>query len=114
VTETIWLLGESGALLTLTLPLHEAIADRLDKGHLTRVNRDGTPWLESSQEAPEPPAKPPAAQVEGEDPAVPKRTASQAEWAAYAVSQGMDPQRAAGMKRDDLYKEYRRTLRAVS
>lgn len=116
MTAAIWLRGESGALLSASLPLHEAVADRLAKGLLARVNRDGTPWAED-QAAPQPSA---AASVPepggGEDdaPDPPKRTASQAEWAAYAISQGMDPAEAAGMKRDDLYKEYRRTLRAVS
>lgn len=114
MTDTIWLRGEGGALLTASLPLHFSLQDRLDKGELQRVNRDGSVWLESPAEAAESEPEPPAAAVEGDDPAVPKRTASQADWAAYAISQGMDPEQAHGMKRDDLYKEYRRALRAVS
>jgi hypothetical protein len=114
VTETIWLRGEGGALLTVSLPLHFSLQDRLDKGELQRVSRDGSPWLEPPAGEAEPQPEPPAAPVEDEGPAVPKRTASQADWAAYAISQGMDPAEAHAMKRDDLYKEYRRTLRAVS
>jgi hypothetical protein len=45
---------------------------------------------------------------------VPKRTASQQEWADYAITQGMPEAEARGMKRDDLYKAYRQGLRAVS
>ncbi|HXJ25634.1 MAG TPA: hypothetical protein VNH17_08035 [Streptosporangiaceae bacterium] len=114
MTDTIWLRGEGGALVTKSLPLHFSLQDRLDKGELQRVNRDGSTLQEPPAGEAEPPAEPPADPVEDEGPAVPKRTASQADWAAYAVSQGMDAERAAGMKRDDLYKEYRRALRAVS
>lgn len=96
MTDSITLRGENGALLTVSLPLHFSIQSRFDKGELTEVDPDGSTRLEYV-----PPPEP------GE-PVLPKRAAPHTEWAAYAVTQGMDPAEAAGMKRDELYMRYRR------
>lgn len=50
MSETVHILSENGVtVFTMTLPLHEAIADRLAKGYLKRVNADGTPFGETSE-----------------------------------------------------------------
>ena len=43
---------------------------------------------------------------------MPTNGASRADWEAYALSQGMDPERAAGMTRNQLAQAMR--LRSVS
>lgn len=65
--ETVHILGEGGTIIAMDLPLHEAIADRLAKGYLKRVNADGTPLREK---------------VERTQPAP---YASKAEWVGWAV-----------------------------
>lgn len=44
MAETIYVRGEGGAIFAMDLPLPEAIADRLAKGQIKRVNRDGSPY----------------------------------------------------------------------
>lgn len=55
MTETIHILGEGGTIFAMDLPLHEAIADRLTKGYLKRVNADGTPWTDEVEAVMPPP-----------------------------------------------------------
>lgn len=45
----IWLKGEGGAVRRYAEPLHETIAQRLDRGDITRVNEDGTPYVEGAE-----------------------------------------------------------------
>lgn len=82
--ETIHVVEGQGAVIELALPLHEAIADRLAKGYLRRVNPDGTDWTEA----------PPAER--------PEPTARKAEWVGYAVARGMDPDDAEALTKQDL------------
>lgn len=49
--ETIHVLTEGGVVYEMDLPLPEAIADRLGKGLITRVNEDGTPFEEKPEKA---------------------------------------------------------------
>ena len=44
MAETIYVRGEGGAIFVMDLPLPEAIADRLDKGQIKRVDSDGSPY----------------------------------------------------------------------
>lgn len=44
MAETIYVRGEGGAIFAMDLPLPEAIAERLAKGQIKRVNRDGSPY----------------------------------------------------------------------
>lgn len=69
-------------------PLHEAIADRLHKGHLVRVNADGSNWVE------------PAPRVR---PALADR---KVDWISWAVYRGMDPDDAEAATKTDLIELY--------
>lgn len=101
VAETIWIRGENGALYEFSAPLHESVLDRLGRGDLVRVSKDGSPWHEAGDAEPEDVPPPDA-------PELPKRAASRAVWQKFAVSQGMDSHKAAAMTRDDLVEEFTR------
>ncbi|AUI56788.1 hypothetical protein [Amycolatopsis sp. BJA-103] len=49
--DLVWLKGEGGAVRRYALPLHETIAERVERGDITRVNKDGTPYVESAEPA---------------------------------------------------------------
>jgi hypothetical protein len=95
MSDTIHILSENGeTIFEMDLPLHEAIADRLSKGFLKRVNADGTPFVEK---------------VEREQPAP---YASKSEWVGWAVhvSQSTDspitPDDAVALTKQDLIELY--------
>jgi hypothetical protein len=93
----MWIRGENGMLHLFDVPLPLGIEHRLNRGDLTRVFEDGTPWVEDTQaEEPEQAALPPDA------PALPKRTENRATWTEFAVSQGMDRAQAVGMTKAQL------------
>lgn len=94
--EQMWLLGENGALLVFDVPLPFGIAHRLNRGDLTRVNPDGSPW---SDIVPEPEPAPDAA---GDAPPLPKRTENRAVWTDFAIGQGMEREQAASMTKAEL------------
>lgn len=95
MTETIHVLGEGGGIHSMDLPLPEPIADRLAKGLLRRVNEDGTPYVEKSDdEVPTVPTEAPA------------KSAPKAEWVGWAVAQGADPEDAEGSTKGDLIELY--------
>lgn len=78
-------LGEGGAVWTMDLPLPEAIEEKVTKGYLTRVNRDGSPW------------------VEPEAASRPATSAPKAEWIGWAVHvHGLAPDDAEAMTKTDL------------
>jgi hypothetical protein len=92
--DTIHVRGEGGAIFELALPLHEAIADRLTKGYLTRVNPDGSTYTGDDDDVPGPPTeKPPV-------------SALKAEWVGWAVAQGADPDDAEAATKQDLIEKY--------
>ncbi|RSN65423.1 hypothetical protein DMH01_03330 [Amycolatopsis sp. WAC 04182] len=88
--ETGFFRGEGGVVFEMDLPLSEVMADKVTRGTLRRVNEDGTPWRDESEQD---------VASEGSDltngvtprPAV---NASKAEWVGYAVT-------ALGMNADD-------------
>lgn len=84
MAETIHIREGAGAVIELSLPLHEAIADRLHKGYIRRVNPDGTDYQDVE------PVERPAL------------TARKADWVAYAVAQGMRPDDAEALTKQDL------------
>jgi hypothetical protein len=87
--------GEGGSVFRLALPLHESIEDRLARGHLTRVNEDGSAWTGDTDPAvPSLPAERPA------------QAAAKAEWVGWAVAQGANPDDAEGMTKADLIDRY--------
>lgn len=88
MAETIHIRGEAGNVFELSLPLHEVIAERLSKGYLTRVNPDGTDWVEDAART-----KPPVA-------------ASKAEWVGWAVYNGAKPDDAEALTKTDLIEKY--------
>lgn len=89
--ESVFVLGEGGAVQEMDLPLPEPIAQRLAKGALRIVNADGSE-IADVEELP-----------------VPQPTASKAEWVAYAVRvQGLTVDAADAMTRDDLAELYGR------
>ena len=93
----MWIRGENGALHLFDVPLPLGIANRLHRGDLTRVFEDGTPWAEPAEDEPGDDVELPA-----DAPALPKRTENRATWTEFAVAQGMDRARAAGMTKAEL------------
>jgi len=93
--QTIHVLGEGGVVLKLALPLHEAIADRLERGHITRCNPDGSVYTgEPDPGVPSTPTTPPAA------------SAAKAAWVGWAVACGANPEDAEAMTKTDLVERY--------
>jgi hypothetical protein len=50
--ETGFFRGENGLVLEMDLPLPDAFAGRLQRGEITRVNPDGSPWDGDAQSQP--------------------------------------------------------------
>lgn len=85
--------GEGGSIFKMDLPLHETIAERLRKGVIQRVNEDGT-LHNGDDEVPAPPTERPAV------------NANKAEWVAWAIVQGANPDDAEAMTKTDLVEKY--------
>jgi len=96
MAETIHILGEGGTVFELSLPLHETITDRLASGHLRRVQADGTPYVESDRPdgVPSLPESRPAL------------NAVKAEWVGWAVVQGLKPDEAEALTKQDLIERF--------
>lgn len=99
--DTIDLTGEGGVTQTYDLPLSEVMVDQLARGAVTPA--DGSEGAAESilstdddtEVAPDDaPDGPPA------------KSASKAEWVAYAVTQGADAADADELKKDDLIEAY--------
>lgn len=88
MAETVFIRGEGGGVIEMSLPLHEAIADRLTKGYLRVVNADGTE-LDDVKELTRPLV-----------------TARKIEWIAYAVHNGEKPDDAEAYTKQDLIEKY--------
>lgn len=90
-----WFRCENGLVLEMDLPLHEGIAQRVEQGLIRRVGGpDGEPYEGEPDDAPAPPTKRPA------------DSARKAEWVAWAVACGADPDRAAALPKGDLIDQY--------
>jgi hypothetical protein len=89
---TVFILGEGGGVFELSLPLHETIADKLAKGHVRRVQADGTPYVEGDRPD----------GVPGLPESRPALSAVKAEWVGWAVVQGMKPDDAEAATKQDL------------
>lgn len=100
MAEQMWVLGENGMLNIFDLPLPPGIQSRLDRGDLTRVNEDGTPWEPESE------LEPPLGDLPPDAPPLPKRTDNRATWVDFAISQGMERDTAAGMTKADLIEAF--------
>jgi hypothetical protein len=89
--ETGWFRGSGGGVIQMDLPLPEVMADQFTKGYLTRVNEDGSPYVEPSAEVEQPPAV----------------NASKAHWIGYAVRvHGVKPDDAEAMTKNDLVEKF--------
>lgn len=88
MAETVFLRGEGGGVIEMSLPLHEAIADRLLKGYLVRVNPDNTEWVAPGERA------------------RPALTARKIEWVSWAVYCGALPDDAEAFTKQDLIEKY--------
>lgn len=92
MSKTVHILTEGGTIIKMDLPLHEAIADRLSKGHLKLVTADGAPVVEKSER--------------------PADYAPKGAWVGYAVnvSQQTDspitPDDAEALTKQDLIERY--------
>jgi hypothetical protein len=86
--DTVHILGEGGSIILMSLPLPEAIEDRLHKGYLKRVNADGSPVAE---------AKPRTR---------PNVNESKADWVSWAVHEGANPDDADAATKADLIERY--------
>jgi hypothetical protein len=95
MAESIHILGEGGAVFMMDLPLPEAIADRLARGHLRQVQEDGSPFEESQRPG-----------VPGLPSQRPVINASKAEWVGWAVAQGMIPDDAEAATKTDLIEKF--------
>lgn len=97
--ETAHFMGEGGVIWEMDLPLPEAMAEKVTKGYLRRVNEDGTPYLDPVENTPA------AAAPVSERPA---QSASKAEWVGWAVHKGMSPDDAEGFTKQDLIDRFGR------
>jgi len=93
---TVHILGEGGSVFELALPLHETIAEKLAKGHVRRVQPDGTPYVEGDR----PEAVPSLPESR------PALNAVKAEWVGWAVVQGLKPDEAEGLTKADLIERF--------
>lgn len=93
MADVIHVLGEGGSVFRLALPLQSDIARRIERGHLRRVNPDGSPFEEHQRPQDGVP------QLPTECPAL---SATKAQWVGYAVAQGMTPDDAEALTRTDL------------
>lgn len=108
MAETIYLRGEGGGIHAMDLPLPEPIEERLRKGMLQRVNKDGSPYTEPSPEKPTSAGKvpDPGTQVPGPPLTEPAKTANKADWVGWAVVKGATAEEADGMTKGDLIEKY--------
>lgn len=90
----VFIRGEGGSVFKLDLPLHETIEERLLKGYLTRVNEDGSSYVEGQDEVPALPIERPAL------------SASKATWVGWAVHEGMTPDDAEALTKTDLIERF--------
>jgi len=97
VADVIHVLGEGGGVIRLALPLQSDIAKRIERGHLRRVNPDGSPIEEHLRPTDDGP------QLPTERPAL---NAPRAQWVGYAVFKGMKPDDAEALTRTDLIDRY--------
>lgn len=97
----VHILGEGGSIFKLDLPLHEIIEEKLLKGHLRRVNEDGTPYEEPA--AGDGDSGDGVPTLPGTKPAV---NAAKIDWVGWAVACGASPDDADAMTKTDLIEKY--------
>lgn len=103
VAPTGWFRGEGGVIFEMDLPLPEAIAQRVRQGAIQRVAgpKGGQYIAEEDDQTPGAPAPAPPTSR-------PPQSAPKAEWVAWAVVRGADPETAPAMSKGDLIDRYGR------
>lgn len=101
MADHVFIRGEGGSVFKMDLPLHETISDRLLKGYLTRVNEDGSSYVEGQDEVPGLPTERPAL------------NANKAIWVGWAVAQGMTPDDAEALTKTDLIEKFGATAAPI-
>ena len=101
MADHVFIRGEGGSVFKMDLPLHETIEDRLLKGYLTRVNEDGTPYIEGQDEVPGLPTERPAL------------NAAKPIWVGWAVANGMTPDDAEALTKVDLIEKFGATAAPI-
>lgn len=92
--------GAGGVIWEMGLPLREDMREQLTKGYLSRVNEDGSPYVEPTD-----PAAEGAAKAEVEKP--PASNAPKSEWIGYAHRMhGVSIDDAEAMTKHDLIEKY--------
>lgn len=94
MADTILVRGEGGSIFEMSLPLHEAIADKLRRGQITEVDGKGAKVQTPSEGVPGLPTERPSLK------------AHKAEWVGWAVAQGMKPDDAEAASKTDLVEKY--------
>ena len=95
MAETAHYCGEGGGIWPMDLPLDEIMQEKVVKGYLRRVNADGSPYTEEEG---------------GDTPSPPSKNASKAEWVGCVVRNGMSPDDADAMTKNDLIDLYSRAM----
>ncbi|HEY2642308.1 MAG TPA: hypothetical protein VGI56_01025 [Galbitalea sp.] len=93
----VFIRGEGGSVFKLDLPLHESIEDKLAKGYLTRVaNADGDQYVEKKDD-------PKITSLPTERPDL---KAGKPAWVGWAVANGMTPDDAEALTKQDLIEKF--------
>lgn len=101
MSETAWFRGEGGVVWPMTLPLPAVMEQKVVRGQLTRVNEDGSPYVEPSTGADH---EPDDEQTEEKPPAA---NASKAHWIGYAHRvHGIPIDEAEALTKNDLMELY--------
>ena len=91
--------GAGNVIWELALPLNEVMQEQLTKGYLRRVNADGSPYVEPSQEQDSEDSAP--------DESPPASNASKAHWVGYAHRiHGVSIDEAEALTKNDLMELY--------
>lgn len=109
MAETIYVRGEGGVIFAMDLPLPEGIAERYERGLITRVNEDGSPYAGAPAGAaavPGPessPGDPDAEAVPVDVAGRPAVNAAKSEWIDFVVRKGLlSAEDAANYTKADL------------
>lgn len=107
MADTIHVRGEGGMVIEMSLPLPDHIEQRLAKGHLRRVNEDGSPYVDEEPPGHRPGQAPETAkQVPGLPLAQPAKNDPKDAWVGWAVGNGATPDEAEAMTKADLIEQY--------
>lgn len=96
MADLVHLRAPNGHVIGMTLPLHPAIEKQWRQGELTRVQADGGPWDESTDDPDALGGVAPGPAIEPEGPLRPATGAHKRHWHEYAVAVGACSDEEAG------------------